>query len=133
MTLYETINANESLFARAVLCFQDGDLPGAEALLRDLIDRKADDPEVYHLLGLMSLKMQEKESAREYFARAAEGAPEDAKYCYNYGTVLQDLGELQEARDLLKKSYESFYKTFGPGHPNTKIVKNNLESLKTAQ
>ncbi len=36
--------------------------------------------------------------------------------------VLNDLGELPEARDLLQQAYRSFLKKLGPNHPNTKKV-----------
>jgi hypothetical protein len=43
--------------------------------------------------------------------------------------VLKDLGQLEEARDLLRKSYSSFLERLGLDHAYTKTVKTNLQSL----
>ena len=43
--------------------------------------------------------------------------------------VLKDLGQLEEARDLLRKAYAASWNDFGPDHPNTKTLKANLQSL----
>ena len=47
----------------------------------------------------------------------------------NMALVLEDLGELEEARDLAQKAYRTFLNKFGPGHPNTIIAKRNWESI----
>ena len=47
----------------------------------------------------------------------------------NLGSVLQDLGELQEARKCYEKALKICGLTFGEDHPKTKTVKKNLESL----
>jgi len=40
--------------------------------------------------------------------------------------VLRDLGELEEARDLLRMALESGQKSFEPGHPSIAIGQSNL-------
>jgi hypothetical protein len=40
--------------------------------------------------------------------------------------VLQDLGELPEARDLLRKALASSERSFEPGHPSIAISQSNL-------
>jgi tetratricopeptide (TPR) repeat protein len=40
--------------------------------------------------------------------------------------VLQDLGQLEEARDLLRKALASDEKTFEPGHPSIASSQSNL-------
>src|SRR3954464_9704685 len=40
--------------------------------------------------------------------------------------VLKDLGQLEEARDLLKKALASAEKTFEPGHPSLARMQSNL-------
>jgi hypothetical protein len=43
--------------------------------------------------------------------------------------VLQDLGEIEEARDLAGQAYRSFLNRFGPEHPYTKTAKRYWESF----
>jgi hypothetical protein len=43
--------------------------------------------------------------------------------------VLQDLGQLEEARDLLRKAYSASTERYGPDHPSTRIFKGNLGAL----
>jgi hypothetical protein len=43
--------------------------------------------------------------------------------------MLRDLGQLEEARDLLRKSYSTFFERLGPDHANTKAVKTHLRNL----
>jgi tetratricopeptide (TPR) repeat protein len=47
----------------------------------------------------------------------------------NLGLVLQDLGELQEARKCFERALKILQAKLGEDHPNTKIVANNLKSL----
>jgi DNA-binding MurR/RpiR family transcriptional regulator len=47
----------------------------------------------------------------------------------NLGTVLRDLGQLEEARDLLRKAHQTYLSGFGPDHPATRIIRRNLDSL----
>jgi tetratricopeptide (TPR) repeat protein len=57
------------------------------------------------------------------------GHPSIAIRQSNLALVLKDLGQLKEARDLLRKSHTSFLERFGPDHPYTKTVKTNLRSF----
>ena len=43
--------------------------------------------------------------------------------------ALRDLGQLEEARDLLRKAHRAYLSRFGPEHPRTKIIRDNLDSL----
>jgi len=43
--------------------------------------------------------------------------------------VLQDLGQLEEARDLLRKAYRAYLSRFGPDHSGTQTIRRNLEGL----
>jgi tetratricopeptide (TPR) repeat protein len=47
----------------------------------------------------------------------------------NLGEVLRNLGELKEARDLLRMALESNEKSFEPGHPKIAIRQANLASV----
>ncbi len=43
--------------------------------------------------------------------------------------MLQDLGELEEARDLLRGALESARRSFEPGHPSIAVRQSNLAAV----
>lgn len=43
--------------------------------------------------------------------------------------MLRDLGELEEARDLLMQAFESVQKSFEPGNPIIAALKDNIGSV----
>ncbi|WP_250462474.1 tetratricopeptide repeat protein, partial [Caballeronia sp. GAFFF2] len=47
----------------------------------------------------------------------------------NLSIVLRRLGEVAEARSLLELAYDSLLRKFGPEHPDTRLVKGNLDDL----
>jgi hypothetical protein len=47
----------------------------------------------------------------------------------NLATVLRDLGEREEARDLLKKAYATALARLGFDHPTTRTIRANLGNL----
>jgi hypothetical protein len=65
-------------------------------------------------------------SAEQSFAPSH---PSIARRQSNLAGVLQDLGQLEEARDLLRKAYSTLVERFGPDHPHTRTVKGSLDSL----
>ncbi len=50
-----------------------------------------------------------------------------ARYHSNLATVLKALGDYQGAKTLLEKAHGIFYTSLGTEHPNTKIIKGNLD------
>jgi hypothetical protein len=58
------------------------------------------------------------------------GHPEIAISQSNLALVLADLGELEEAKALLKTAYTTFLEKLGPRHPHTQTAKNNLDYVK---
>jgi tetratricopeptide (TPR) repeat protein len=57
------------------------------------------------------------------------GDPEIATQQSNLALVLQALGQLEEARDLLRAVLESTKNTFEPGHPKIAISQSNLAGV----
>jgi len=43
--------------------------------------------------------------------------------------VLKDLGQLAEARDLLRKAHRIYLSRFGPDHPGTQTIRRNLQGF----
>jgi tetratricopeptide (TPR) repeat protein len=59
----------------------------------------------------------------------APGHPNIATSQSNLATVLGDLGELEEARDLLRKALASDQASYGPGHPCIATSQSNLATV----
>jgi tetratricopeptide (TPR) repeat protein len=55
--------------------------------------------------------------------------PSIARSQSNLALVLKDLGQLEEACDLLRKAYSASLERYGTDHPHTKTFKGNLEGL----
>lgn len=86
----------------------DGDLAAAESLLkqavwvaRELPDRQAD---ALFNLGALAQAQGRNAEARDYYRRAADLAPADARVLGNLGFVLKELGEDDEAQRRLKQA-----------------------------
>jgi hypothetical protein len=43
--------------------------------------------------------------------------------------VLKDLGQLEEARNLLRQAYPTYLSRFGPDHSRTRAVRRSLEDI----
>ena len=57
------------------------------------------------------------------------GHPAIARSQSNLAMVLRDLGELEEARDLLRQALSSDLNSFGPGHPSIARSQSNLAEV----
>ena len=62
--------------------------------------------------------------------RSNLGTPRSPSINSTLATVLKDLGELAEARNLLLQAYESLAARLGREHPTTRVVANNLNGLR---
>ena len=60
----------------------------------------------------------------------ASGHPSIAISQSNLVLVLKDLGEVEEARDLLEKAYATALSRLGFNHPMTRTIRANLRVLK---
>lgn len=57
------------------------------------------------------------------------GHPSIAIRQSNLATVLKDLGELEEARELLRNALASVEKAFPPAHPSVVTIRSNLNAV----
>ena len=55
--------------------------------------------------------------------------PQVATYANNLGMLLQELGQLPEAKALLERALAISLEFYGADHPHTKIYKKNLQDL----
>jgi len=108
----------DTIFSEAVTQYQNGNLSGAEKDLRAIIRQAPETAEAHHLLGIMALAQKRLQSARDAFEQAACCSPGTAKYIYNYGVVLQRLGETDGAVQAYERTL-----AIDPDYPG---ARNNL-------
>ncbi len=112
-------------------------LPHAEWLIAASFVPQESTTEIADYVGKQYLSLGRYRLAERFLRKALEldqgafepGHPSIATRQSNLALVLKDLGELEEARDLLEASHASFKRKFGQDHPNTKIVRENLAAV----
>ncbi|HET7731100.1 MAG TPA: tetratricopeptide repeat protein [Usitatibacter sp.] len=86
--------------SRALGLFQQGRLAEAEAAWRSILERKPDDPEALHLLGLILVRTGRAEGL-QLLDRSIERAPRNPAFLNNRAQILAEAGRSDEAlRDL---------------------------------
>lgn len=86
--------------SRALALFQQGRLAEAEAAWRAILERKPDDPEALHLLGLILVRSGRSDGL-ELLDRSIERAPRNPAFLNNRAQILSEAGRGDEAlRDL---------------------------------
>ncbi|MFV1988386.1 MAG: tetratricopeptide repeat protein [Gemmatimonadota bacterium] len=75
-----------------------------EATLRQGLEIVPDDPSLLHALGLTLTRRRQMDEAVDLLARAAELAPETARYGYVYGIALNSIGDVDGAVAALERA-----------------------------
>ena len=83
-------------------------------MLREGLAAAPRDPALYHALGLALIRQQRSREALEPLGRAAELAPEQARYAYVYAVALHDAGQPDRALAALRSTHA--------GHPGDRDV-----------
>jgi tetratricopeptide (TPR) repeat protein len=83
---------------------QTGDDPEAEKLLQLGITRVPQAADLYHSLGLVQVRLKNRQAAMRSLQRAAELAPNEPRYSYVYAVALQDTGKTAEARRVVDEA-----------------------------
>ena len=73
----------------------------AERILREAIQRVAEEGALHYSLGLLLAEEQRMSEAAEALAKASQLMPERARVHYNYGLTLQKIGQRVEAEFAL--------------------------------
>ena len=76
-----------------------------ERVLREGLAAAPRDPALYHALGLALIRQQRSREALEPLGRAAELAPEQARYAYVYAVALHDAGQPDRALAALRSTH----------------------------
>ena len=81
-----------------------GDLEGARAKFRSVLDVDMEHPPALHGMGLLASRMGKVTIGIELIRRAIQADPEDAAFHNNLGTILEDQEEYEEALEHYKKT-----------------------------
>ena len=92
--------------ATALEQLQAGRLQAARQACQQLLEQQPNQPEALHLLGVISHKLGERETAVRYLSQSIEQKPGDPSFLSNYGGILQSLGESEQASELLRQALE---------------------------
>jgi Flp pilus assembly protein TadD len=90
--------------ATALLHYQRGQLPEAEAICAQALQEDPQNAEALHLLGVIAHRQGQDARAIERLRQAAAADPSQAEIHYNLGTVYQFNGRLDEAVNCFQES-----------------------------
>jgi tetratricopeptide (TPR) repeat protein len=105
-TAYRTALRLDRRFAPGYVNLADlhralGQDAAGEAVLRDGLAAVPDDASLHHALGLLEVRKKEMAKAVESLARAAQLAPDNARYAYVHALAVQGTGDAAQAITLL--------------------------------
>jgi len=99
----------ELLYSRAMVAETIGDLDKMETDLRHVLSINPDDASTLNALGYtLANRTQRLDEAYDYISRALELRPDDPAILDSMGWVLYKRGELEAARDYLRRAYDKF-------------------------
>lgn len=96
---------NQAL-VHAVRLHQAGDLAGAEAVYRQVLQVEPENPDATHLLGMIAHARGNPHEAVELIGRAVERSPGSAHFHANLGNALRDAGRPSEAAAAYGRALE---------------------------
>ncbi len=89
-----------------------GDEQGAEKMLHDGLEMDAANADLRHSLGLLLVRTERSDEGLEELRKAAQLAPDNARYAYVAGIALHSLGQTDNALRLLTAAHEQFVGNF---------------------
>ena len=84
-----------------------GNLPKAKGIYRKILQDDPNQPVALHLLGVIAYQAGKHEQAIEYITRALHIKPDYAEAHNNLGTVLKELGHVDDAISQHRNSLSS--------------------------
>ena len=114
--------AHIAALARAQLKYNHGDLPGAEAALRDLSASDPYDPRVWTMLGMTAVREGNNQAALSWLQQAAALAPRDPFARVMAGLALHKLGRDREALEQCRGAL-----AIAPEDPNARALIARIE------
>jgi predicted CXXCH cytochrome family protein len=109
---YQTALRLDPAFVPAMVNLADLDRArGADAkgemLLRQALALEPDNADIHHSLGLLLIRAKKTSEAAEEIRKAAELAPDNARYAYVYAVVLNATGSRLRAVDVLQRTHQA--------------------------
>jgi Tfp pilus assembly protein PilF/SAM-dependent methyltransferase len=90
----------------AMMCFQSGDLSGAEKICRAILLEDAGCAAANHVLGVVVHRQGRSVEGIDYLRKAIESDPRVADAHNNLGNILKDVGQLDEATASFRKAID---------------------------
>jgi protein O-GlcNAc transferase len=86
-----------ALLSTALAALQAGDLSRAQTALQQLQQAAPENPDVFHMMGLLHMRSGDMAAAAQWLSRAVAARPDHATYRQNYGSALLSIGKIVEA------------------------------------
>lgn len=99
-------NSLKSILERAMFLHQQGDTVQAEAMYRQVLDAEPNEPNAWHLLGVLAWQRNDLKTAEEQIRKAIQIHRAVSAYHSNLGGVLKQKGDIDGAIE----SYEYAFK-----------------------
>ncbi|HMK49339.1 MAG TPA: tetratricopeptide repeat protein [Thermodesulfovibrionales bacterium] len=118
-------------FHAALTCYQNGDLPEAMKICREITDAAPDNTDALILLGLIEQQRQELGAAETHFERAIESEPNNSYAFFCLGNVSLESGNLDKALESFEKAV-NIDPSFGDAYYNLAIVREKRHEFEEA-
>ena len=97
----------EQALQQGIAAHKEGKLQDAEALYRAILNKQPNHPDANHNLGLLAVGLDKVQEALPFFKLALETNPKQGQFWVSYIDALIQLGQLDNARKILKKGQAS--------------------------
>ncbi len=91
---------------KAIQAFQLGNLPEAEAACDRVIAGNPDNPDAWHIKGVIAYQVGQLRHAVEFIHKAIQINPSDENYYYNMGNVFRKLGDGKTAVTCYRRALQ---------------------------
>lgn len=87
----QRLSEDQSRILIADLLFADGEWTRSEQIYRSLLRQSPENPDLLASLGTLALRRSRKDEAADYFRRALDKHLQDARLCYRYALLADEL------------------------------------------
>lgn len=101
-----SIEASTAQLQQAIAHHQNGELPQAQALYRQILQTNPAQPDALHLLGLIEHQLGHSDAGVALIQRAMQANPLEAMYPFNLGNLQMDLSRFADAVVCYQKAVE---------------------------
>jgi len=85
---------------------KDTSTVAAADIIKDILVRKPDNPDLHHFLGKLEAKLGNKEQAREHLETAKKMEPDDEKVRADLGDIYEEQNEPEKAKEEYERALE---------------------------